>query len=118
MLFKFQRLTQNHVLKIADEWKYEGVYSFYDMTEDIEDYEEFIDEHLRNQNDHYEAIIGNELVGFFCVIQKEASLEIGLGLRPDLCGKGMGKDVLNQILAFIDKHYLAQAYILNVALFN
>lgn len=50
MLFEFQRLTQNHTIKIANEWKYDGVYSFYDMTEDIEDYEE-----LRSQNEHYEA---------------------------------------------------------------
>lgn len=40
MLFEFQRLTQNHAIKIANEWKYDGVYSFYNMTEDIEDYEE------------------------------------------------------------------------------
>ena len=87
----FRPLTQMHALEIANEWKYDGIYSFYDMTADAEDYEQFIDEDLRNQNDHYEALENNELVGFFCVIQENASIEIGLGMRPDICGKGKGK---------------------------
>lgn len=111
-------MSQSHALKIANEWKYEGIYSFDDMTEDMEDYEEFIDEQLRNQNNHYEAIIENELAGFFCVIQEGESLEIGLRLRPDLCGKGLGKEFLNQILDFIGRYYQAKTYILNAALFN
>lgn len=53
VIFEFQRLSQSNALIIANEWKYDGEYSFYDMTADSEDYEEFIDEDLRNANDHY-----------------------------------------------------------------
>ena len=53
MTFEFQRLSQNNALIIANRWKYDGAYSFYDMTADLEDHEEFIDEGLRNANDHY-----------------------------------------------------------------
>ena len=56
MIFEFQKLSQSNALVIANEWKYGGAYSFYDMTADIEDYREFIDEDLRNANDHYQAI--------------------------------------------------------------
>lgn len=39
MEFVFSKLSQPNALDIADNWKYDGEYSFYDMTEDIEDYE-------------------------------------------------------------------------------
>lgn len=38
MTFEFQRLSQNNALIIANRWKYDGAYSFYDMTADLEDY--------------------------------------------------------------------------------
>lgn len=65
MRFVFRPLSQRNALEIANEWKYDGIYSFYDMTADAEDYEEFVDETLRNQNDHYEVLENGALVGFF-----------------------------------------------------
>lgn len=118
MVFDFQKLSQSNALMIANEWKYEGVYSFYDMTEDLEDHEGFIDESLRNKNDHYQATVGNELAGFFCVVQEASSIEIGLGLKPDLCGKGAGKDFVEQITAFIQTNYRCDKLVMNVAVFN
>ena len=114
----FRPLTQMHALEIANEWKYDGIYSFYDMTADAEDYEQFIDEDLRNQNDHYEALENNELVGFFCVIQENASSEIGLGMRPDICGKGKGKQFVEQILDFLERNYKFNELVMHVASFN
>ena len=114
----FKPLTQIHALEIANEWKYDNIYSFYDMTADVEDYEEFIDEDLRNQNDHYEAWENDELIGFFCVIQETPSIEIGLGMRPDICGKGKGKQFVMQIINFIEHNYKFDKLIMNVATFN
>ncbi|OPJ62593.1 hypothetical protein CLORY_17230 [Clostridium oryzae] len=34
-MFKIEKMDQKTALEIADEWKYPGIYSFYDMTEDI-----------------------------------------------------------------------------------
>lgn len=118
MKLVFRPLTQIHALEIANEWKYDGIYSFYDMTADAEDYEEFIDEASRNQNDHFEALENNELFGFFCVIPENASIEIGLGMRPDLCGTGRGKQFVEQITDFLKHHYKFDALIMNVASFN
>ena len=114
----FKPLTQIHALEIANEWKYDGIYSFYDMTADAEDYEQFIDENLRNQNDHYEVLENNELVGFFCVIQENASIEIGLGMRPDICGKGKGKQFVEQIQDFLERNYKFNELVMHVASFN
>lgn len=52
---------------IADEWKYEEPYSFYDMTADIDDYNELVNEALRNQNEWFEARIDDDMVGYFCL---------------------------------------------------
>ena len=53
---EFQTLSQEHALCIADTWHYDGIYEFYDMTADPEDYAEFVDEIQRSKNDHYEAL--------------------------------------------------------------
>lgn len=118
MIFEFQKLSQSNAMAIADGWKYDGIYSFYDMTADPEDYEEFVDEELRNKNDHYQAIANDELAGFFCVIREGPDIEIGLGLRPDLCGKGAGKGFVDQIVDFIDANYQYDRLVMHVAAFN
>lgn len=118
VIFEFQRLSQSNALIIANEWKYDGEYSFYDMTADLEDYEEFIDEDLRNANDHYQAMVNGELAGFFCVIQNGPAIEIGLGLRPDLCGKGIGTEFADQMTGFIGAHYQFEKLVMHVAAFN
>lgn len=118
MIFKFQKLSQKNALIIADEWKYEGIYAFYDMSEDIEDYKEFVNEELRNKHDFYEAKIGNELVGYFCITIIDNMLEIGLGLKPSMCGKGIGKEFLTQILIFIKDNYTYEKLTMAVATFN
>ena len=88
------------------------------MTEDPEDYEEFVDEDLRNANDHYQAMAGGGLAGFFCVVRDGPVIELGLGLRPDLCGKGVGKDFVDQIVGFTGAHYQFDKLAVHVAAFN
>ena len=118
MEFAFRPLSQVHALEIANDWKYDGIYSFYDMTADEEDYAEFVDENLRNKNDYFEALEHDELIGFFCVIQEGNSIEIGLGLRPDICGKGKGKEFVRQITDYIENNYKFDKLVMNVAAFN
>lgn len=118
MNIEFRKLSQEHALMIANQWHYDNEYSFYDMSADPEDYEEFINEHQRNKNDYYEAIVHEQCIGFFCIIPEGNELEIGLGLRPDICGKGKGKTFLNQIIAFIQQNYFFENLIMNVAVFN
>lgn len=118
MEYLFRKMTQESATTIADVWKYEGQYAFYDMTADMEDYEELISEEARNQNDYYEALADRELVGFFCAVRDRRDLEIGLGLRPDLCGRGLGGGFLKQIMAFVGRHYQYDALIVRVATFN
>lgn len=44
MDYIFMDMNDDYAKEIAFEWKYSGVYSFYDMTADQEDLELFLDE--------------------------------------------------------------------------
>ena len=83
-------LTQQHALEIAKDWHYEAPYDFYDMKNDLEDYEEMVSPEARG--DHYYQILQEgKLYGFFCLEQKgKQILELGLGMKPEHCGKGQG----------------------------
>ena len=104
-----KKMEQSEALEIADRWKYDGEYAFYDMTADPEDYEEIVTPEKRG-NRYFSVFDGDELTGFFCAEQEGADVEIGLGLRPDLTGRGRGG-------AFLE-NYSFEKIELDVASFN
>ena len=115
---KIERLTQQHALEIANDWHYEAPYDFYDMKNDLEDYEEIVSQEARRDR-YYQVLREGELYGFFCLEQKgERTLELGLGMRPEHCGKGQGAAFLQEILDFIKKKFAPQVLRLSVADFN
>ena len=60
-----------------------------------------------------------ELVGHFSFKPKEHRvLEIGLGLRPDLTGRGLGASFLAAGLEFARDRFAPQRFVLSVATFN
>ncbi len=117
MKFEFQPMDQDWAHAIAG-WHYEGIYAFYDMEQDVEDLEELLDPH--NWKDHDYAVTDDQgaLVGFFCFDREKEGVVIGLGLRPDLTGRGWGQAFLEAGLAFAREKYRPVAFILNVATFN
>ncbi|MGI8316529.1 GNAT family N-acetyltransferase [Halobacillus mangrovi] len=104
--------------EIIASWKYPEPYSFYDMTADEEDYEEFI--HYEKRSHHTYSVYGNgELIGFFTLTPIDRlTVDIGLGLRPDLTGKGYGGTFLDEGIKFAKRHYRADHFTLSVAVFN
>ena len=112
-----KKMEQSEALEIADRWKYDGEYAFYDMTADPEDYEEIVTPEKRG-NRYFSVFDGDELTGFFCAEQEGADVEIGLGLRPDLTGRGRGGAFLEEILRFVRENYSFEKIELDVASFN
>lgn len=112
-----KKMKQSEAEIIANNWKYEGVYSFYDMTDDIEDYEEIISEEQRGER-YFSVLYNKELYGFFCVEQEKDTIEIGLGMKPQCTGKGNGVTFVNNILKFVSSKYSYDTIILDVASFN
>ncbi|RKQ28183.1 GNAT family N-acetyltransferase [Oceanobacillus halophilus] len=118
MVYKFSILTQEQAEHIAFNWHYDGKYSFYDMEADKEDLQEFLKPEERGDST-FAVTIENELVGFLRTSEvTEGILDIGLGMRPDLTGKGYGREFLQASINFIQSEFKPKKITLSVATFN
>lgn len=125
MDFAFGPMEPEHAREIAA-WRYDLPYDFYDMAAD----EEGIDEHLDPERlkDYYAAFSGNSELAGFLSFGEEArvaggdysgdALDIGLGLRPDLTGKGLGLGFVKAGLEFANEQFSPEGFRLSVATFN
>jgi ribosomal-protein-alanine N-acetyltransferase len=108
-------------------WRYEAPYDFYDMANDPEGLEELLGPPDRRRG-YYAVLSGGELVGFFCFgpggqlpsfdYADDGFLDIGLGLRPDLTGRGLGLELVLAGLEFGRRHFAPAGFRLAVATFN
>ena len=115
---EIEPLSQQHALEIANAWHYEAPYDFYDMKNDLEDYEEIVSQEARGDR-YYQVLREEKLYGFFCLEQKgERTLELGLGMKPEHCGKGQGAAFLEEILDFVSGQFSVKKLALSVADFN
>ncbi len=99
-------------------WHYEEPYTFYDTDQDAEDLEEFLDP--ENWPDRRYTIHDDEgdLIGFFSFKMRGETLDIGLGLRPDLTGKGMGLEFVKAGMEYGVSRFHPDRFSLAVATFN
>ena len=59
------------------------------------------------------------LVGYFSFKPRDArTIELGLGLRPDLTGRGLGASFLAAGMEFARAHFAPARFVLSVATFN
>jgi len=118
MIFSFQQMLQEEAEEIANEWKYSGIYSFYDITTDEKDYAELVNQTKRSNN-YFSCYVDNELVAYYSVdIVDENKAEIGLGLRPEFTGRGYGLNFVNEVMIHITSWSGVTNFMLSVALFN
>jgi [ribosomal protein S18]-alanine N-acetyltransferase len=90
-------------------WRYEPPYDFYNGDEDP----------VLNPGRFFEALAPDgSLIGFYYFEEKGDALEIGLGLRPDLAGRGLGLGFFRQGVEFGRLRFRPARIILAVAAFN
>ena len=90
-------------------WRYPPPYDFYDGN---------IDPPL-NPERYFAALDAEDgLAGFYYFEEKPPDLDFGLGLRPDLVGKGLGLEFFLAGLAYARERYRPRRVILHVAEFN
>ncbi|QHJ69899.1 GNAT family N-acetyltransferase [Planococcus halotolerans] len=114
----FQPMTQQQAEEIAAHWRYSGEYSFYDMDADPEDLAEFLNPEER-KNTYFSVIQNKEVVGFYSFTQAaDATIDVGLGMKPDLTGNGNGTEFLRAGMKFARTTYNPEKITLSVAAFN
>lgn len=125
-MYRIKEISHKDAVEIAS-WNYEYPFSFYNMNQD----EESISE-LKDGSYYSVYTVENELAGYFCygknaqvpggvragVYSNENLIDIGLGLRPDLTGKGLGTEFLITGLDFGKQLYETKGFRLSVATFN
>jgi len=118
MGYKFKVMTQEQAEEIAFNWHYDAEYSFYDMEADKEDLVEFLDP-IKRGNSNFIVTKDNEIIGYFSFNKVDINtIEIGLGMRPNLIGNGNGVEFVKAGLEFAKSKYTPQKITLSVATFN
>jgi [ribosomal protein S18]-alanine N-acetyltransferase len=123
--FRFTPMTESAAQAIVT-WLYAKPYDIYNV--DLEERESTVRGLLDPVNRYFAAWLLEELAGFACFgpdarvpggdYIDECIVDVGLGLRPDLTGKGIGLPFVNAIVAFATKEDRPQKLRLTVAVFN
>ena len=117
-------MTAAHANRISG-WAYENEYAVYGFSQDENAVPELM-------NGKYYACLGQDTTptGFFCFgssaripaeepdTYAEKALDMGLGLRPELCGQGRGHAFVQSGLAFARDTFGAGPIRMTVAAFN
>jgi ribosomal-protein-alanine N-acetyltransferase len=110
-------MSQDEAEEIS-RWRYEPPYDFYDLDADQRDLAELLDPAGRGDRYYSAHYAPRKLIGFFELRIAGGVLVVGLGLRPDLTGRGLGPSFLDAGLAFASERFATSHFKLSVAEFN
>lgn len=118
MRFRVRDMTADDARAIAT-WRYGAPYDVYDWGEDPEDLAELLAP--AGWGDIWFAVEDpqtGELVGFAELRHEKGLVELGLGLRPDLTGRGLGAAFTESLLAFSRARWRPSRFALDVLPWN
>jgi RimJ/RimL family protein N-acetyltransferase len=127
-LFRLSPLAERDADEILT-WSYSGELAVYSFASDSPAERDAERRDLLDPANAYHAVRddGGELVGFCCFgpdarvpggDYRESALDLGLGLRPDLVGQGLGTPFVQAILEFARREWSPPRFRLTVAAFN
>lgn len=120
MKLRLEELTETHAKEICS-WEYNDEYSIYNYPEWSKMLSEkwgiTIEEKRKNE---FFAIIDdfNNLCGYIRLVNKNEYVLIGVGLKPFLCGQGLGSTVMEVAKQQCSKRYPNKKIVLEVRSFN
>lgn len=123
-MYQIEPMTLNYA-NIVSQWIYPAPYSIYSFKKDDETISE-----LMNSEYFICKDMQNNIIGYFCFgasaqiptnekdVYNTGILDIGLGLRPNLCGRGLGLSFLQAGMDYGNRFLHADELRLTVASFN
>ena len=115
--YLFRQMDDADARRISG-WRYAPPCDFYDSTADPADLAELLDPE-RRRDVYFSALDGeNRLVGFSQFGQTDEAVDVGLGLRPDLTGSGLGAGFVLAGLQFARERFSPRRFTLSVTTFN
>ncbi|HEX6953033.1 MAG TPA: GNAT family protein [Gaiellaceae bacterium] len=109
--------NDTHASEVAT-WHYEPPYDFYDLASDPADAAEMRDPARAS---HFRAVLtdsGDRLDAFWYFDWDDDVVEVGIGLRPDLTGRGNGESFLRAQLDYASRSWQPHTFRLFVAAWN
>jgi len=98
-------------------WQYEPPYDFYDAASDPADAAEMLDPSFAGR---YRAVLDDDgtVAGFWYFRPHDDEVEVGLGLRPELTGRGRGAAFSGAAIEYAREQWSPQRFRLFVAAWN
>lgn len=123
-MYKIEPMTPEYA-EMVSQWVYPSPYSIYSFKKDDETISELMNSEYFICKDEQ-----NNIIGYFCFgvsaqiptnekdVYNTGILDIGLGLRPDLCGRGLGLSFIQAGMDYGRQFLHAEELRLTVASFN
>jgi [ribosomal protein S18]-alanine N-acetyltransferase len=113
---KIEPMTAAHAEEIST-WRYEFPYEWYDTAADPRRIELFANPARR---EGLRAVVDDdaELIGFFNFVREGDEVRVGLGIRPDLTGRGLGAQFIEAGLDYATEEWAPKRFRLWVAWWN
>ena len=105
--------------RVISAWHYRGEYAIYDLPPFEEQKEKGIalmnPARAKNYFSYYD---GDMLIGFTNILEEENEVFIGIGVNPNICGKGYGQRILKAVAGITDRLYPSKREYLEVREWN
>jgi len=113
---KVEEWTDAHACEV-ETWHYEPPWDFYDLASDPDDAAAM---HDPARAGHCRAVLGESgrLEAFWYFDWHDEVVEVGIGLRPDVTGHGLGESFLRAQLEYASHHWQPTTFRLFVAAWN
>lgn len=119
MKYDIKNMSED-ILKEIIKWKYEGVYSEYNL-ESYENLKKRKSSMLDpNKSENYLCYFNeSEVIGYTNLVEKEnGDLFLGIGIAPAYCSKGLGKELLIDTITKAKEKYIGRNIVLQVRSWN
>lgn len=101
-LYTVGTLTDEEAREAAA-WRYGGEYAVYNFPDWAECVSRgwSITDAAKRENAYFSVRYAGELLGFFHIMDRPGHVELGVGMKPELCGQGHGRALMERALGTI-----------------